>query len=194
MRRVLLAALLLANIAMVRPAIAQDRVKLFGGYSFANVPFTVFNPGQSPSLPTLIVCLEACPINATITQMGANASGWEISGSVRVYKWIGAVADFDGHYSSFSGTPIHRHSSLFGPEVALPGRVSPFVHVLIGGASESVGFESANAFASAFGGGIDLKAAPHISIRLIQVDYFMTHFGNFSQNKYRFSTGIVLRF
>jgi hypothetical protein len=197
MRRILLAGLLLAGIGAARPAMAQDSVKIFVGYSFASVPFTIENPGQILIVPTkTFICLEACQVpGPTFSQMAANSSGWEISSTVKVHKWLGIAADFDGHYSGSGSTAIHRYSFLFGPEVALPGRVSPFVHVLAGTVNESTGTGSTgSAFATAAGGGIDIKAGHLLSIRLIQADYLMSRFGGFSQNKYRISAGIVLRF
>jgi hypothetical protein len=198
MRRILLAGLLLACIGTARPTMAQDAVKVFVGYSYASVPYSMPTTGlQVPALPTqMVTCLEAClPFVTTFNQFAAHASGWEMSGTVKAHKWLGITADFDGHYSSAAGTPIHRHSFLFGPEVALPGRISPFAHVLVGGVHESVGFgQTGNAFATAVGGGIDIKMGHRLSIRLIQADYFMTRFNAFDQNKYRISTGVVLRF
>jgi hypothetical protein len=44
------------------------------------------------------------------------------------------------------------------------------------------------------GGGVDVKSAPFLAYRLIQVDYLLTRFGDSSQHNARISTGIVLRF
>ena len=53
---------------------AQDKVELFGGYSYMHFH-------NSPS---------------------ANLNGWEISGQYKFTDWLGGVADFDGHYGSAS--------------------------------------------------------------------------------------------
>lgn len=53
---------------------AQDKVELFGGYSYMHFH-------NSPS---------------------ANLNGWEISGQYKFKDWLGGVADFDGHYGSSS--------------------------------------------------------------------------------------------
>jgi hypothetical protein len=65
-----LGLLLLASFS----AQAQDKVELFGGYSFMHFH-------NSPS---------------------ANLNGWEISGQYKFTDWLGGVADFDGHYGSSS--------------------------------------------------------------------------------------------
>jgi peptidoglycan-associated lipoprotein len=87
------------------------------------------------------------------------------------------------------------HSSL-GAGVSVP---------IVGGIS--TGLTSANAFAMAFGGGIDIGLTRHLAIRAVQVDYIRTQFNSIDalttglsssfgnrQNSYRYSTGIVFRF
>jgi hypothetical protein len=76
---------------------------------------------------------------------------------------------------------------------------------IIGGISSNI--TSANAFAMAFGGGIDIGLTRYLAIRAVQVDYLRTQFnatdafttglssslGN-RQNSFRYSTGVVFRF
>src|ERR1700730_5480716 len=87
-----------------------------------------------------------------------NQNGWELSGQYKFLPGLGAVADFSGDYGSHSATTYY----LFGPQVSWPARVSPFGHILIGGAHVSLsapGFPtvSDDSFAVAIGGGIDGK-------------------------------------
>jgi hypothetical protein len=145
---------------------AQDKVELFGGYSYQR-----FN--SSPNV---------------------NLNGWELSGQYKVNSWLGGVADFDGHYGSIAGVSSSVHSFLFGPQVSFPARVSPFAHVLFGGAHFSGGGASDTSFSTAIGGGIDAKVGHGLSWRIIQGDYVMTQFFNNTQNNGRLSTGIVFRF
>lgn len=83
---------------------------------------------------------------------------------------------------------------MFGPQFSIrnQSRVTPWVHALFGGAYSNVygNLQSAgtvsitppvadfgkHAFALAAGGGIDVKASKSVSIRLIEMDYFMTRF------------------
>jgi hypothetical protein len=44
------------------------------------------------------------------------------------------------------------------------------------------------------GGGVDIKAAPFVSVRPIQVDYLMARFASNTQNQLRVSAGLVLHF
>ena len=142
---------------------AQDKVELFGGFSYMRF-------------------------------LSSNLNGWEISGQYKFTDWLGGVADFDGHYGSFSGIDTSTYTFLFGPQISLPSRVSPFGHVLLGGAHNSTGGFGISSFSMALGGGVDAELTDRIHWRLIQMDYLLTQFGGGSQNNFRFSTGILIRF
>jgi hypothetical protein len=87
-------------------------------------------------------------------------------------------------------------------QIGLFGPLSPFAHVLIGRAHETLGGNSnlgispgsASAFAAAVGAGIDIKVAPFASLRAIQLDYLVTRFGSATQNQPRASAGVALHF
>jgi hypothetical protein len=144
----------------------SDKVELFGGYSYLRFD-------SSPQV---------------------NLNGWEISGQYKITNWIGGVADFSGDYGSPFGVSSSVHTFLFGPQVSWPSRVSPFAHVLFGGAHFDAGAVSTTTFATAIGGGIDTKINDRFSWRIIQGDYLLTRFGSQTQNNARVSTGIVFRF
>jgi hypothetical protein len=149
------------------PAAAQDeKVEVFGGYSYMRL------------------------------RGGAdlNLNGWEASAQYKFRDWIGGVADFDGHYGSPSGIGTSVHSFLFGPQVSLPSKVSPFAHVLLGGAHFSAAGAGDTAFSMAIGGGMDYEIKQGISWRIIQGDYLLTRFFGETQNNGRLSTGVVFRF
>ncbi|HXQ25465.1 MAG TPA: hypothetical protein VN822_03560 [Candidatus Acidoferrales bacterium] len=120
----------------------------------------------------------------------SNLNGWELAGEYKFADWLGGVADFDGHYGG--GASVHTY--LFGPQVSWPARVSPFAHVLIGGAHVSSGGFSDSSFATAIGGGIDTELVHGIYWRIIQGDYLPTHFGGARQDNVRVSTGIAFHF
>jgi hypothetical protein len=124
----------------------------------------------------------------------SNFNGWNASLNVKPSKWAGIVGDFGGQYASPFGPTTSFYTYLFGPQLSLPAPVSPFVHALFGGARIGTSGISTNAFATAVGGGVDVKAAPFLSYRLIQAEYLLTRFGDTSQHNARISTGIVLRF
>jgi hypothetical protein len=173
---------------------AQDTVQIFGGYSYLR---------PTVSLGTFSVCpigiLPPCPIVTLDTH--PNLNGWEVAGTYNAYHWLGATADFSGDYGTDHGSSVHYQTYLFGPQVHLPGPVSPFAHVLIGVAHESIATGadialpvSESAFAVAAGAGIDLQLAPFLSVRPIQLDYLVTRFASSTQNQVRASLGIVVHF
>lgn len=164
---------------------------------------------------------------------GNNMNGWDAQGTFNFAPHFGITADFSGNYntigslSPFTGTFVSAHQRfynyLFGPRVsASTGRFTVFGHSLFGVAhsslgagvtlpilgSVSTGLTSANAFAMALGGGVDINLTRHLAVRGGQFDYLYTRFnptdaistGLFSnslsghQNSFRYSTGIVFRF
>jgi hypothetical protein len=148
-------------------------------------------------------------------------NGWEGSLEGKVFRWVGIVADFSGHYGSESvpspaGTcaigvvcsplPVSTHveTFLFGPRVSVNVRkFRPFGEVLFGAGhiSENVGSSLSDNFvmpkdttpATAVGGGLDYRIIRPIAVRF-QGDYIHTSFFGTTQNNVRLSTGIVLRF
>jgi outer membrane immunogenic protein len=73
-----------------------------------------------------------------------------------------------------------------------------FAQILVGAGHAGGGIagpgDKSNAFIGRFGGGIDLPVSPRITIRLVQVDYDYTAFGNGAndhQNNLLFGAGVV---
>jgi hypothetical protein len=169
-------------------------IELFGGYSFVRAPVTFTQTaGTCP--------ITGCPV--TTTTQNLNLNGWEAGGAYKVFGPLALAADFSGTFGSFQGAHTHLQTYLAGPQLRFPGPISPFVHFLVGAAHESIGTGAGplittgptqNAFATAIGGGLDLKVLPFISLRPIQFDYLLTHFNSQNQNQPRISAGIVLRF
>jgi hypothetical protein len=186
---------------------AQDKVEIFGGYSYFRA---AIREGQL----TCPVCLP--PLLLTHPTPNANLNGWEFSGQYKLLPFVGAVADFNGTYGTLNGAGTREHTFLFGPQVSLPASVSPFAHALFGLAKESqdaipgvppglcpatnptcaVRFSlgSDTSFATAIGAGFDIKLAPFVKVRLIQVDYLRTQLHGATQNQPRASAGIVFHF
>jgi hypothetical protein len=148
------------------PGRAQENVQVFGGYSYMRF-------GTSPAV---------------------NLNGWEISGQYKFTDWVGAVADFDGHYGTVAGVGNSVYTYLFGPQVSFPTRVSPFARVLLGGAHFGAQGFGKSSFSIALGAGIDAELTKGIAWRLFQGDYLVTDFGSRIQHNVRVSTGIVFRF
>ncbi len=85
----LLGLVLLFSLFPLAAHAQDDKIELFGGYSYMRVDATpALNPGSG----------------------GFNLNGWELSGQYKFADWLGAVADVDGH----SGSPSERqHLDLY---------------------------------------------------------------------------------
>lgn len=173
MRKLLI--LLVLTLCAAGAALAQDypKAEVSGGYMYMRL-----NPG------------------------GANCHGGGGSFAANLNDWFGVVGDFSGCKVTglVSGTSAHAFNYLFGPRVTYRsyGSLTPYAHFLIGGerftsSLTGVGSASSNAFAMALGGGADYKMSEHLALRLIQVEYFYTHFGGATQNNARIQAGIVYR-
>jgi hypothetical protein len=189
-----LCSLVLLAFLFATPSHAQN-IELFGGYSFVRPSVTYTQTPQGTCVIT------GCLI--TTTTQTLNFNGWEVGGAYKVLGPVGLAADFSDTSGSFHGADTHLKTYLFGPQVRFPGPISPFAHFLVGGAHEStssaVGVVTTssptqNAFATALGGGLDLKLLPLLSVRPIQIDYLLTHFNSNTQNQFRYSAGVVIRF
>jgi hypothetical protein len=206
----LVLTLVLVVLFFSAPLKAQDKIEIFGGFSYARVPVQIFN-AIAIGGPIIVIPPGTCPVTGCPPGVGGvfttdhvNTHGWEISGAFKPIPWLGAVADFSEHYGSTHGSSLHLNTYLFGPQVSFPARVSPFAHVLFGAAHESLSnpgvalgipnLGTSTAFATAIGAGIDVKPFHFISIRLFQFDYLLTRFGSRTQNQPRASAGVVLHF
>jgi len=206
-------------------AVAQDypKASIFGGFSYLHAD-TEGATGASLTAPPF-----SFPAGTSVQTW---YPGWEVAGQYNFTKLLGIKADFSGNY----GTPVkvpgfalphaRTYSFLFGPVVSVHrDRLTPFVHALFGGNHIGVDASpptllntpafSENAFAMAFGGGLDAKLTRHFGLRLGQFDYLYTRqcsnvpFNFVSgtsaacqlgvagapaahQNNFRFATGIVI--
>jgi opacity protein-like surface antigen len=199
---VLLPAALLAQTSGADSSFsdAPSRGTIFGGYSYLRNSSNGFN-------------------------------GFEGQGTFNFNRYVGVTADFGGNYRTLTTSSLFGLSAstnqrlytyMFGPTVTAPiGRSSVFAHALFGQAHSSLGagvsipiiggistgVTSANAFAMAFGGGVDIGLSKHIAIRAAQVDFIRTQFNSTDalatglssdlgdhQNSFRYSGGIVFRF
>jgi opacity protein-like surface antigen len=136
------------------------------------------------------------------SDQGASDNFNGASGSVayNLNDWLGAVGDFGVYHTGSNRLDANAETYMFGPKIAFrqSGRFTPFAQVLFGGAHVTAGtYGSANAFAMALGGGVDVNATSHIAIRVIQAEYLMTKFqdgGPDRQDNARISAGVVFRF
>jgi len=117
-----------------------------------------------------------------------NGSGWNFALTGNVTRFFGLTGEFSGAYEH--GSSLYTY--MVGPHLAARGRrLTPFVHVLFGGAHT----DGLNAFSLAAGGGLDVNAGEHFSLRLVQGDWISFHRAGESLNSNaRVSVGPVFRF
>jgi hypothetical protein len=159
------------------------RAEVFAGYSYLNFDTRGFTTSR------------------------LNLNGWEASAAFNVNSWIGAEADFSGHYkgdcAGVAGLTCKDLSFMGGPRFTYrQKRITAFAHALFGGDNGTLAYSRASLsdtpFSLAGGGGIDVAVTPHISLRVGQVDYFLTRHlsaqGVPRQNNIRASAGVVFMF
>src|SRR5271165_1432307 len=185
--------LLLISILFAATIWAQDvpKVEIPVGFSFVNV-----HPNLSP-----------------ITSFNIFGGGGQFN--VNFGNYFGIKADFMG-YTQGSGVRNKLISDgftvvgnvngnvftyMFGPQIKKhTGRVQPFGEALFGAAHSNAYANNNNAFAMAFGGGIDIVVNRHFFLRPVEVDYLYTRFGsnrtNYtgSQNNFRYVGGLGFTF
>ncbi len=194
MRR--LVCLLAFSLLFGFSAAAQDKADVFLGYSYV---YQTYGNG-----------VAGFSLNGGVAQVAAYPSKWfGLVGEFGVYK-PGSVSVTVSETTTTTMPPGVEFSYLFGPRISFRhGPLQPYVEGLVGGFHTSAGLNSvlqstspaasADSFAVAIGGGLDLKVSHRFSIRLAQVDYFLTRLPNpaavtFTQNNFRYSGGIVYRF
>jgi opacity protein-like surface antigen len=171
-----------------------SKFDVFTGFSYARV-----NPSASPVLPSF------------------NMYGGEASVAYNAKSWLSGVFDFGGYRTSrLIDSPLNfrgnMYTFLFGPRFSYRhlGRVTPFAQMLFGVAHTTSDtflhgdFGRQTDFAMTEGGGLDFRLSHRVSVRLIQADYFLTHFKEFEptevldrgslQGNVRLSTGLVFHF
>jgi outer membrane protein OmpA-like peptidoglycan-associated protein/opacity protein-like surface antigen len=183
--------------------IGVPRYELFLGYSYLR------------AVPTLADGNRLVWMNGGSTSLAFNLN-----------RYLGIVGDFGAYTNSeirFQGAygdtidvdnaNVGALSYLFGPRLSFRNhsRFTPFAQALFGGVhANKVSLSKCtfsctllpdeNAFAMTAGGGLDIKVQRHLAIRLIQAEYLMTRFQDYSsgttssQNDMRLSSGIVFRF
>jgi len=154
----------------------RSNAEVFGGYSWYRAGGSV-NGVTLPDFP----------------------KGWASEFTYNVDAHVGLTADFGGHYNSAASA----FDFALGPRFRIPlGPFTPFGEALLGVQHFSPkGFPSQNTATYIFGGGLDVKVTPQLSLRAIQADYVFTNYtaltgsgvdNNFSG--FRVQTGVVYRF
>lgn len=172
-------------------------------------------PAAAQQAPKVEISVGYSPVRSNLVSPGGCCFGMNgATGSVayNVKPWLGLVGELGGYHAGNiknAGADLNLFSYLFGPQFYFRRSewITPFGHVLLGGAHAggtlftgtpgAPGLGAQTHFAAAIGGGIDGNVTDRLSIRFIQADYYLTTFGNRSndhQNNLRITVGIVFRF
>ena len=168
MKRPVLLVAIVVLAALSLQAQEYPRAEAFGGFSI----FSVANGGRETFL------------------------GWQTSVSANVNRYLGLVGDFGGQYKEVFGIRLQAYQFLFGPEFKLrTERATVFVHALIGAAHVRGGGIAENGLALGAGVGLDINMGPVIAIRMPQLDYVPTRFGEdgWSRKDVRLGVGLVFK-
>jgi hypothetical protein len=188
--------LLFSILSALNVARAQDRVQLFGGYSYIGYYYYPAYTG-----PWTL----------------SSFNGWDGSGSVKLIRHVEIEGDF-GRLSGPSYGPGGGYSTketirtyAGGPRISTSfRRASLYGHVLFGELTYKTkqtqpGFpvfiSSDTTFAMTIGGGTDLWLTRHFGARLVQIDYLRNnnsvpgYFAHPGQHRnFRILTGVMFRF
>jgi Outer membrane protein beta-barrel domain len=178
MRKLILVVGMLLALPLVSLAQDAPKVEIFGGYSY-------LNPDDADDL-----------------------HGWNASVSGNVNKWFGIKSDFSGHYDRYDlargdRLSVSTHFFLAGGQFTYRGsdKIQPFAHLMAGTVLYHAKARTANTvttlndtgFALAAGGGVDVKIAKALAVRLIQADYIYVRDEGLNIHNFRLSTGLVVR-
>jgi opacity protein-like surface antigen len=139
---------------------AQEGPKadLFLGYSFVR-----YNSAQT--------------IPAFTANGGIATFGWNFSDHLALEAELGGYHNGNVNNYQFDSTAF---SYLFGPRISYgrAKKMDPYIHALFGGQNFSTGIANVstatNNFAMAIGGGLDFRLNRRITIRPVQLDYYLT--------------------
>ena len=168
-----LASVALALTALVSsPAQAQTAADLSAGYEFAHFA----SGGNGITFPY----------------------GFYVDVSDTVRPMVAVVGEFGGVYKAENGVTVHQYTYQGGVRVLSTNNpmVTPFGELLVGGASEGGGGSTVNAFSLQLGGGVNVKAAERLWVRL-GVDYrrvFFSAADGGGENDVRVALGVVFPF
>ena len=168
---------------------------------------------SSAALPKVELSINYVNTRGDFAPNGSNAfhlQGMSMDGVINLYHGLGLAGELAGEHAgqiSSAGESLSLFSYMAGPRYSHPlgDRFTPYVQGLFGRVH---GFDSmfpkaggtvpsANAFAMALGGGLEVRLPHHLSLKALQADYFKTDLPNDyanRQNNFRLTTGIVFRF
>jgi len=174
----LLAVVLFASTLLGQEQQPPSKVDIFAGYSWLHAGYDRSVPNAQENI----------------------ARGFTVSGTYFLNRNLGLTIDSGNHFGDCSPRIFTVDA---GPTLRFPaGRVTPFVHALAGLHRMELlsPFGNDNNWGVIAGGGLDLRVARHLSLRLIQADYeYADHSYNYgllqpTLSSVRLSAGVVWQF
>ncbi|OLE51565.1 MAG: hypothetical protein AUG51_22560 [Acidobacteria bacterium 13_1_20CM_3_53_8] len=185
----------------------QSHFEYFVGYTYERAD-TNADQFNTPAINTGAGVIAP----TTFTQSHAGFNGWIAEFVGNINHTVGIVGSASGVYRTTTITDtngnafrahLHLYQFLWGPRFNMhtSSRAVPFAHALfgyahIGGSVDNFAGNSRtsnNAFAMAFGGGVDVEANHRVDVRAFEFDYAPTFFNSRRQDNYRFSFGIKIK-
>ncbi|HKM66801.1 MAG TPA: OmpA family protein [Candidatus Acidoferrum sp.] len=194
-------------------AFAQDappKVEVSLDYSYVHA-----NPQNNQFIPTFSLngggggiayyFTKYIGIEAEFEGYGSNTHNFTIPAGPYCDTTLGCSVSAQGNLFTYNVGPIFKYRTK---------HVEPFVEAMFGGAHSNFygnlhngcptctvtsTSPSNNAFDFIIGGGLDIPVGTHVAIRLAQVDYLLTRFGNAftsgnnNQSNFRYQGGVVFR-
>ncbi len=125
---------------------------------------------------------------------GNNLAGWQAAIDYNVFKHVGLVLDFGGQYKSVNGMTLSLYEYMGGPRFKYRhGRVTAFLHGLVGGEVTHVPKSTLGAFAADVGGGLDVNVGPRVALRVFQIDWIHDHTRDVWRQNLRGAVGVVFK-
>ena len=211
----------------IRSALVLGLVLLFGSAAFAqDFPKIETSPQfmyirMSPNLTNTFL-VNGQPVTGSQAINCAGGGGtiqYNVTSLVGIAADLGGCKVFSNAYGLGNSINGNLFTYLFGPRLTFrnAGKLQPFAELNFGGIRASLscqsqalnclaaaggGTYSKNAFALTVGGGLDIKLNKKFAIRLAQLEYLYTRFGNNcalavcsnnnNQNSFRLKSGIVI--
>lgn len=159
--------------------------EIFTGYSWMNFNNSVAGTKTVGSPPVVV------PVTFKLKDA---KGGFVVDISYFFNKWVGITVDTGAHF----GDRYDSDEVFVGPTLRFPAEhIQPFIHGMGGWHRLSPGnFEQSDGPGFAAGGGVDLRVAKHLNIRLAEADYIWSNhdFGVVNKSIYdgvRLSAGLV---
>jgi opacity protein-like surface antigen len=211
----------------IRSALVLGLVLLFGSAAFAqDFPKIETSPQfmyirMSPNLTNTFL-VNGQPVTGSQAINCAGGGGtiqYNVTSLVGIAADLGGCKVFSNAYGLGNSINGNLFTYLFGPRLTFrnAGKLQPFAELNFGGIRASLscqsqalnclaaaggGTYSKNAFALTVGGGLDIKLNKKFAIRLAQLEYLYSRFGNNcalavcsnnnNQNSFRLKSGIVI--